>query len=67
MKKTKKIKLVCVRCKAEFSSWETLKRHSKKHLEKETMDEFRLLKEGHIPHQTKIGSEFKGKNRIIIT
>lgn len=31
------------------------------------MNEFKLLKEGHIPGMTKIGSEFKGKNKVIIT
>ncbi len=29
-------------------------------------EEIRLLKEGFIPKRTKIGSEFKGKNKIIV-
>ena len=66
MKKPKK-KLICMRCKAEFTNWDSLKRHSKKHLQREVLDEFKLLKEGHVPKKSKIGSEFRGKNRIVIT
>ena len=28
--------------------------------------EIRLLEQGYVPKKTKIGSEFKGKNKIII-
>lgn len=28
--------------------------------------EIRLLEQGYVPEKTKIGSEFKGKNKIII-
>ena len=57
----------CVRCKKKFKTIKTLKAHSRKHLEKEVLDEFVLLKKGHVPKKSKIGSEFKGKNKIIIS
>ena len=39
---------------------------SKKH-SKKMIDEVRLLEQGHVPPESKIGSEFKGKNKIIIS
>ena len=65
VKKAKK-KFTCMRCKKIFSSFKTLKVHSKKHLRRELLDEIKLLEKGHIPNKTKIGSEFKGKNKIIL-
>jgi len=60
-------KYVCMRCKRAFSSFDTLRVHSKKHLKREVLDELKLLESGHVPDQSKIGSDFKGKNKIIIS
>ena len=63
----KKKKYTCMRCKKQFSSFDSLRVHSRKHLKKEKIDELKLLEGGHVPTKSKIGSEFKGKNRIIIS
>jgi hypothetical protein len=57
----------CIRCKKQFRTIKALKNHGKKHLEKEMLDELLLLQKGHLPKKNKIGSEFKGKNKIIIS
>jgi hypothetical protein len=44
-----------------------LKAHGRKHLEKDAPDEFVLLKKGHVPEKNKLGLQFKGKNKIIIS
>ena len=55
----------CMRCEQTFSSWKALKVHSKTHLS--TLREMKMLQQGHIPDETKMGSTFKGKNKIIIS
>ena len=35
-------------------------------MEKKHVKEIRLLEQGYQPEKNKIGSEFKGKNRVII-
>lgn len=55
----------CARCMMSFSSRTKLKHHSLKHTE--ALKDLELLREGHIPDTNKIGSEFRGKNKIIIT
>ena len=55
----------CMRCEQTFPTWNALKAHSKTHLN--TLGEMRMLQQGHIPDETKMGSNFKGKNRIIIS
>ena len=35
-------------------------------IEKKTTREIKLLEQGFIPKKTKIGTKFKGKNRVII-
>lgn len=67
MAKRPRIKYTCMRCKKSYSSFKTLKAHSKKHLEREIIDEIKLLEKGHVPNKNKIGSEFRGKNKIIIS
>jgi hypothetical protein len=57
----------CIRCKKKFRTIKALKAHAKKHLKKESLDELVLLEKGHVPKKNKIGSEFKGKNKIIIS
>ena len=57
----------CVRCKKSFKTIKALKIHGRKHLEKEVLDELVLLEKGHIPKKSKVGSDFKGKNKIIIS
>lgn len=57
----------CLRCRKSFSSMSGLRVHSRKHLKRESMNELRLLEQGHVPEKNKIGSAFKGKNKIIIS
>lgn len=62
-----KPKFRCMRCKHEYTSWRGLQRHSAIHLRKETFYEIQQLREGKMPELNKIGSAFKGKNKIIIS
>lgn len=56
----------CGRCEMNFKSMLSLKRHSTKaHLK--GLEELKLLQQGHVPVETKFGSVFKGKNKIIIS
>ena len=55
----------CLRCDREFASRDALKKHLKMH--NQALREIKLLEEGHVPIESKIGLEFKGKNRIIIS
>ena len=61
----KKFSIKCIRCSKPFHSIKSLKTHTKTHLHK--MKEMSMLQEGHIPGESKIGSGFKGKNRVIIS
>lgn len=54
----------CGRCEIIFSSINALRKHSRKHTD--SLAEIRLLQQGHLPIETKMGSEFRGKNRIIV-
>ncbi len=54
-----------MRCEQMFHSWRALKIHSKSHLA--TLKEIRMLQKGHVPDETKMGVEFRGKNRIIVS
>lgn len=54
----------CGRCEMAFSNINALRKHSRKHTD--SLAEIRLLLQGHTPVETKFGSEFKGKNRIIV-
>ncbi len=62
-KKVKSVK--CMRCEQIFPSWRALKIHSKSHLQ--TLQEIRMLQKGHVPDETKMGSTFRGKNKIIVS
>ena len=62
-----KPKFRCLRCRKEYNSWRGLQRHSAVHLRKETFLEIQQLREGKMPPVSKVGSEFKGKNKIIIS
>lgn len=55
----------CIRCEKMFSSRQALKQHSKLHTTE--LKAIRMLAEGHIPAESKLGAEFKGKNKIIIS
>jgi hypothetical protein len=55
----------CMRCDKEFTSRDLLKRHLKMHAQ--ALQEIRMLEEGFVPIESKIGLEFKGKNKIIIS
>jgi flagellar biosynthesis regulator FlbT len=57
-------KNVCMRCEKQFTSKAALKAHSKSHLQ--ALNDIKMLEEGHVPIETKFGSEFKGKNKIIV-
>lgn len=66
MKKIKKNEYnKCMRCEILFPSRTALKAHLKSHLQ--AMREIKMLEEGFIPVESKIGMEFKGKNRIIVS
>ncbi len=54
----------CGRCEVAFSNIYALRRHSKKHTD--NLAEIRLLQQGHLPLETKMGSGFRGKNKIIV-
>ncbi len=62
-----KPKFRCMRCRHEYASWRGLQRHSSTHLRKETFYEIQQLREGKVPGTSKIGGEFKGKNKIVIS
>ncbi len=65
MKLRKKGKpILCARCDQTFSSWNSLRNHSKTHLQK--LKEINLLQQGKLPDETKEGRGFKGKNKIIV-
>ncbi len=55
----------CTRCEVLFASRTALKAHLKSHVQ--AMREIKMLEEGFIPVESKIGMEFKGKNRIIVS
>jgi hypothetical protein len=51
----------------EYASMRGLQVHSASHLRKESFFELQQLREGKLPAFNKIGGEFRGKNRIIIS
>ena len=55
----------CMRCDREFPSRAALKTHLKMH--SQVMHEIKMLEEGFVPVESKIGMEFRGKNRIIVS
>ena len=55
----------CTRCAQSFPNINKLKLHSQKHTD--TLKEMKMLVEGQMPEANKMGSEFKGKNRVIIS
>lgn len=64
--KTKKVaKFTCMRCERGFQTRKALQQHSKAHLQ--ALYEIKMLEQGHVPEETKFGSGFKGKNKIIVT
>ncbi len=65
MKLKKKVRRVqCMRCEQFFPSFNALKVHSRTHLQ---MQEMKMLQQGHIPDETKMGVTFRGKNKIIVS
>lgn len=57
-------KFKCARCGQSFSSHTKLVNHSRQHVE--AGKNMNLLKQGYMPEESKLGSEFRGKNRIIV-
>ncbi|HIG97482.1 MAG TPA: hypothetical protein HA230_04015, partial [Candidatus Aenigmarchaeota archaeon] len=55
----------CMRCEQVFPSWNALKIHSRTHLQ--SLREMKMLQNGHIPDETKLGASFRGKNKIIVS
>jgi len=55
----------CLRCDRKFPSRDALKRHLKIHMQ--ALREIKMLEEGFVPSESKIGQEFRGKNKIIIS
>lgn len=64
-KKAAKKKYKCFMCKASFDSKKGAKMHTRKHMV--ALKEINLLKEGFVPQETKVGTKFKGKNKIIVS
>ncbi|MBI5347403.1 MAG: hypothetical protein HZB66_02240 [Candidatus Aenigmarchaeota archaeon] len=59
--------IMCQKCGKSFSDAKGLRKHSRKiHAVNENND-IALLRQGHIPEMSKIGQNFKGKNKIIIS
>ncbi len=58
-------KYMCMRCERQFPSRKALQVHSKSHLQ--ALYEIKMLEQGQVPVETKFGSEFKGKNRVIVS
>ena len=58
--------LKCIRCGQEFPSDIALRKHSKTHAGMARQD-IELLRQGHVPEESKIGEGFKGKNKIIVS
>ena len=65
LKKKKSHPVKCMRCEQIFSNWNALKVHSKTHLQ--SLSEVKMLQQGHIPDETKMGVTFRGKNKIIVS
>ena len=67
MVRKKKAKNVfkCIVCKAAYSSKGSLRVHAKKHIR--AFEEIKLLEQGYTPEETKVGTKFRGKNRVIIS
>ncbi len=55
----------CIVCTASYSSKGALRTHSKKHIR--AFEDIKLLEKGFTPEETKVGTKFKGKNRVIIS
>lgn len=55
---------ICMRCEKKFPSRRALKLHSRAHLQ--ALRELKMLEKGQIPIETKFGSEFKGRNKVIV-
>lgn len=64
-KKTKKAVFRCIVCKSKYSSKSALRVHSKKHIH--AFEDIKRLQEGFVPEETKVGTKFRGKNKVIIS
>ena len=65
IKKKKARPVKCARCEQIFPSFNALRVHSKTHLQ--SLSEVKMLQQGHIPDETKMGVTFRGKNKIIVS
>lgn len=63
--KSKKASFICNRCTLPFKSKDELKKHSQRHMK--AMEEISLLEKGQTPQESKLGQEFKGRNKVIIS
>ncbi|MFC2142910.1 C2H2-type zinc finger protein [Candidatus Aenigmatarchaeota archaeon] len=54
----------CFVCGKKFKNKRSLKIHGRQHIK--AYEEIKLLQKGYTPDETKIGTKFKGKNKIII-
>lgn len=55
----------CGRCYKSFQSRKGLVMHSRQHLQ--AISEIKMLERGEHPEFSKLGAEFKGKNKIIVS
>lgn len=67
-KREQKREFRCEKCGDKFTTKLDLDIHDNQvHRRKSALREIRLLEQGFLPEETKIGTKFKGKNKIIIT
>lgn len=62
--KQPKFKYTCFRCEKGFPTRKGLKIHSRAHLQ--ALRELTMLEQGQVPVETKMGGEFKGRNKVIV-
>ena len=55
----------CIVCSSVYASKSALRHHAKKHVR--AFDDIKRLASGFIPEETKVGTKFKGKNKVIIS
>lgn len=52
-------------CRSLYASKAALRTHAKKHVK--SYEDMKLLEKGYQPEETKVGTKFRGKNRVIIS
>jgi len=55
----------CIVCSSVYASKAALRVHAKKHVR--AFDDIKRLASGFVPEETKVGTKFRGKNKVIIS